>query len=104
MKSKAVIPRETASKDVDEAIDHSLGEGAFEAALDFTDALETGYAHIARQPGSGSPKYAHELNLPGLRFWPLTRFPFLVFYFEQDDFIDVWRVLHEQRDIPASFR
>ena len=52
MKSKAVIPRETASKDVAEAIDHSLGEGAFKAALDFTDALETGYAHIARQPGS----------------------------------------------------
>ena len=85
MKSKAVIPREAASKDVDEAIGHCC-------------------AHIARQPGSDSPKYAHELNLPGLRFWPLTRFPFPVFYFEQDDFIDVWRVLHEQRDIPASFR
>ena len=101
MKPKVVVPREAASRDVDEAIDHYLGEGAIKAALDFAEALETGYAHIARQPGSGSPKYAHELSLPGLRFWPLTRFPYLVFYFEQDDFIDVWRVLHEQRDIPA---
>lgn len=41
------------------------------------------------------------LNIPGLRFWPLTRFPYLVFYVERDDHIDIWRVLHEQRDIPA---
>jgi len=31
----------------------------------------------------------------------LTRFPHLVFYFERDDYIDVWRVLHGRRDIPA---
>ena len=24
-------------------------------------------------------RYAHELNLPGLRFWPLARYPHLVF-------------------------
>ena len=64
-------------------------------------ALGKAYTHIARQPASGSPRYAHELNLPGLRFWPLTRFPYLVFYFERDDCVDVWRVLHGQRDIPA---
>lgn len=101
MNAKAVIPRELASRDVDEAIDHYLGEGAFKAALDFVEALEKAYTHIGRQPASGSPRYAHELNLPGLRFWPLTRFPYLVFYFEHDDCVDVWRVLHGQRDIPA---
>ena len=101
MNAKAVIPRELASRDVDEAIDHYLGEGAFKAALDFVEALEKAYTHIGRQPASGSPRYAHELNLPGLRFWPLTRFPYLVFYFEHDDCVDVWRVLHAQRDIPA---
>ena len=101
MSTKAVIPRELASRDVDEAIDHYLGEGAFKAALDFVEALEKAYTHIGRQPASGSPRYVHELNLPGLRFWPLTRFPYLVFYFEHDDYVDVWRVLHGQRDIPA---
>ena len=101
MNAKAVIPRELASRDVDEAIDHCLGEGAVKAALDFVEALEKAYTHIARQPASGSPRYAHELNLPGLRCWPLTRFPYLVFYFERDDCVDVWRVLHGQRDIPA---
>jgi toxin ParE1/3/4 len=86
---------------VDAAIDHYIAGDAVNAALDFVDALEKAYAHIGRQPATGSPRYAHELNLPGLRFWPLGRFPFLVFYFEQAGHMDVWRVLHGQRDIPA---
>ncbi len=101
MKPKAIVLRKLARHDVDEAIEHYLGEGAPKAALDFIDALEKAYSHIGRQPASGSPRYAHELNLPGLRFWRLTRFPYLVFYFENDDDVDVWRVLHGQRDIPV---
>lgn len=30
-----------------------------------------------------------------------TRIPYLIFYMEQADHIDVWRVLHAERDIPA---
>ena len=101
MTTKAVIPRELANQDVDEAIDHYLGEGAEQAALRFVDDLEKAYTHISRQSASGSPRYAHELNLPGLRFWPLTRFPYLVFYFERGDVVDVWRVLHAKQDIPV---
>ncbi|EQD69644.1 plasmid stabilization system protein [mine drainage metagenome] len=101
MKSKPIIPRELANRDVEEAIAHYLGEDAEQAALGFIDSLEQAYAHISRHPASGSPRYAHELNLPGLRFWPLTRYPHLVFYTEHSDHIDVWRVLHGQRDIPA---
>ena len=59
------------------------------------------YSHIARHPAAGSARYALELNLPGLRSWPLTNYPYLVSYLEFDDHIDVWRVLHDQRDIPA---
>ena len=33
--------------------------------------------------------------------WPLRKYPYLVFYVEQADHIDVWRVLHMKRDIPA---
>jgi toxin ParE1/3/4 len=102
VKAKAVVPRERANRDVDEAIAYYLGVAdAAQTALGFIDALERAYAHIGRQPGTGSPRYAHELNLPGLRAWPLTRYPHLVFYVERPDHIDVWRVLHGQRDIPA---
>lgn len=104
MKDKPVVPREIANWDVDEAIAHYLNEGADQAARDFIDALEQAYAHIGRFPAAGSPRYDHELNLPGLRFWPLADYPYLVFYIERDDHIDVWRVLHGQRDIPAWMR
>lgn len=99
MKAKTVVPREQANRDVDDAIAYYLGERALQAALGFIDALEQAYAHIGRHPGTGSPRYAHELNLPGLRTWSLTGYTHLVFYIEQPDRIDIWRVLHEQRDI-----
>lgn len=101
MKSKPVIPRELANRDVDEAIGHYLSEDARQAALGFIEALAQAYVHIGRHPATGSPRYAHELELPGLRSWPLTRYPHLVFYIERSDHIDVWRVLQGQRDIPV---
>lgn len=104
MKIKPIVPRTLAARDVDEAIEHYLSEGAAQAALGFIDALELAYAHIGRYPTTGSPRYAHELDLPGLRFWPVKRYPYLVFYVERRDHIDVWRVLHGQRDIPTWMR
>ncbi|MCK6426239.1 MAG: type II toxin-antitoxin system RelE/ParE family toxin [Burkholderiaceae bacterium] len=104
MAIKPVIPRVMACRDVEKAIDHYLGEDAPAAALGLVDALERAYAHIGRHPATGSPRYEHELNLPGLRFWPLTRYPYLVFYVERADHIDVWRVLHARRDIPAGLQ
>ena len=101
MKVETVVPREQARRDVEEAIEHYLREDAETAALAFVDALEKAYCHIGRHPAAGSPRWAHELHLPGLRSWPLTRHPYLVFYVEHSDHVDVWRVLHGQRDIPA---
>jgi toxin ParE1/3/4 len=101
MKFKPVIPRELANRDVDGAIEHYLSEGGEQAAMGFIKALEQAYTHIGHHPATGSPRYAHELNLSGLRTWPLTRYPHLVFYIERNDHIDIWRVLQGQRDIPA---
>ena len=101
MKSKPVVPRFEVHRDVDEAIAYYLDAHAASAAVGFIDALEQAYAHISRHPATGSSRYAHELNLPGLRSCQLTRYPHLVFYVEHPDHIDVWRVLHGQRDIPA---
>ena len=101
MKVKPVIARVQANHDIDEIIAYYLGESAEQAAYGFVDALEDAYAHIGRRPATGSPRYAHELDLPGLRFWPLKHYPHLVFYVERPDHIDVWRVLHGKRDIPV---
>lgn len=104
MRIKPVVPRERANQDVDEAVAWYLEEGAPSVAFEFIDALEQAYTHIARHPGTGSPRYAHELDLPGLRAWSLSGFPYLVFYVEGLDHIDIWRVVHAQRDIPAWMR
>lgn len=104
MKAKPVVPRVLADRDVDEAIAFYLDEATESVALRFTEALEWAYAHIGRRPASGSPRYASELDIPGLRCWPVSRFPNLVFYLEREDHADVWRVLHGRRDIPAWMR
>lgn len=83
-----------------QAVEYYLERDAPEAALGFIDAMEAAYDQIGRYPAAGSPRYDHELNLPGLRFLPLHGFPHLVFYVEREDHVDVWRVLHGQRDIP----
>ncbi len=101
MKPKQVVPRQQALHDVDEALAYYLSEANEAVALGFVAALEQAFAHIGRHPATGSPRYGHELNLPGLRIWPLARYPQVVFYVEQADHVDVWRVLHGQRDIPA---
>ena len=96
-----MVPRQQALQDVEEALAYYLQEDAEAAAMGFIDALAQAYQHIGRHPATGSPRYAHELSLPGLRAWQLARYPHLVFYMERPDHIDVWRVLHGQRDIPA---
>jgi toxin ParE1/3/4 len=100
VKLKPIIRRARAEQDVLEVVRHYVEQEAPQAALDFIDELETALTHIQRNPGTGSPRYAHSLKLPGLRFWSCHRFPYMVFYFEQADCIDVWRVLHGKRDIP----
>jgi toxin ParE1/3/4 len=104
VKPKAVVPREQARRDVEEIVEYFLAEDVETAAFGFIDDLEKAYVHIGRHPASGSLRYAHELNLPGVRAWVLTRYAYLIFYVEQADRIDVWRVLHGERHIPAWLR
>lgn len=101
MNSKAPSQRLLAVRGIDEALEYYLGIDATAAALGFVASLQTAYTHIGKHPATGLPRYAHELDLPGLRSWPLSKYPYLVFYVEHANRIDVWRVLHMKRDIPA---
>jgi toxin ParE1/3/4 len=101
---KPVVPRAQADRDINAAVAYYLNEDSEQAALGFVDALEKAFAHLSRHPATGSPRYAHELSLPDLRFWPMSHYPYLIFYVERPDHIDVWRVLHGQRDVPAWMR
>lgn len=89
---------------MDEAVAHYLDHAGSDVAIGFIDRLEEAFGHIADSPASGSPRYGHEVNLPGLRSCPLGSYPYLVCYMTAAGRIDVWRVLHERRDIPAWLR
>jgi toxin ParE1/3/4 len=97
---KPVRPRELARRDVEAVVDYYVHEAGAEIALGFVEALRTAYRTIGDHRAAGSPRYAHELSLPGLRSSMLKRYPYLIFYIEREDHIDVWRVLHAHRDIP----
>jgi toxin ParE1/3/4 len=101
---KAVVLRALARQDVERAVDWYASEAGGDIALGFIDAIEAAYRAITRNPGIGSPRYAHELNLPGLRTHKLRRYPYLIFYVERDGDIGIWRVLHAQRDIPVTMQ
>ncbi|MDE3813197.1 type II toxin-antitoxin system RelE/ParE family toxin [Sinorhizobium meliloti] len=98
--NKTIIPRGLARSDVEETIDYYVREAGTEIALGFIDALQEAYALIANHPGAGSLRYAYELGLPDLRSFSLKRYPYLVFYRDQPGLVDVWRVLHDKRDVP----
>lgn len=100
MKTRPVIPRALARQDIQSAIDYYLSEASEQAALGLIDELEKVFEQLGRHPEIGSSRYAHELDLPGLRSWVLKRYPYLVLYVVRPEHIDVWRVLHEMRDIP----
>jgi toxin ParE1/3/4 len=99
--AKPVILRQRAERDISEAVEHYGVEAGDAVALHLIDELERVLTRMGTHPGAGSPRYAHDLGLPGLRFQLLRRYPYLVFYVEQDTVVDVWRVLHSHRDIPA---
>ncbi len=63
--------------------------------------MEDALRHIAAHPQTGVTRYAVQLKLDDLRFWSISRFPHLVFYVEREQYIEVGRVLHGKRDIPA---
>lgn len=101
MTAKPVIPRAKARADVDLAVEHRADEAGPDVAFNFIVALEQAYTFIGEMPAAGPPRWSHELNLPGLKAIGLKGFPWLVFYFDFETHVDVWRVLHTKRDMPA---
>jgi toxin ParE1/3/4 len=93
--------RAVAAADVDAAIDYYRGNAGPDIAVDFINDLEAAISHLTRYPFSGSLRFGYELEIPDLRSWSLTNFPYLIFYLPDEDHLDIWRVLHAKRDIPA---
>ena len=105
MTGPGVVLRAAAQRDLQTAAGYYLSERGVAEAERFTRAVEVALRHIATHPRSGSSRYGQELRLPGLRSWPVAGpYPYLVFYLVTGARIDVGRILHTRRDIPASLR
>lgn len=99
--TKPVIRLELAQADERGAVIHYAREAGLDLSLRFTEALRDAYRSIGERPAIGSPRYGDLLGIENLRSRKVKRFPFLVFYVERVDHVDIWRVLHSQRDIAA---
>ncbi len=99
---KPIYLSEVAKDDLADALlnyEQQFAEQAIDGCL---NALAKAYKQIGKFPKTGSPKAGNDLNLPGLRSWPLSKYPYLLFYTENHDQIDAWRLLHQKRDIEKS--
>ncbi len=99
--AKPVQLRQLAADDIDAALGYYRREAGESPATGFVDALEAELGRISQHPLIGSLRYSYELDIPGLRSGPLVAFPYIVFYIDRAECVDVWRVLHARRDIPA---
>lgn len=104
MTGKLVVRRLQANVDIDDAVNHYLTEADDDLAERFVDDVDQVFELIAAAPGAGSPRFGEMLDLPGLRSHRLRKFPYLVFYMEGAIKIEVWRVLHERRDIAGALQ
>ncbi len=98
---KPCIPSARAENDIDEAADYYLSEAGADVARRFISAYDEALSHISQFPGTGSLRYARPGAEAELRFWPLSRFPYAVFYIARAAHIEIVRVLHLSRDLPA---
>lgn len=101
MSHKPVVRRRRADDDIEAAIKFYLKEAGAEVAADFANQLEDSLTKITRQPNIGSPRFGHLVQIPELRHWPVKNFPYLVFYIEKENRIELARVLHNSMDIPS---
>lgn len=98
---KPVIRHRKADQDIAQAAEYFGKHGGLRLELEFVEALAAAFGHLSRHPDAGSERYANPLRLEGLRFWPMRKFPYLIFYLDRGDRLEVLRVLHAERDIPA---
>lgn len=94
--------RASAAQDVERITDRYLAEGGELLALRFIAAFERAIVRISRAPLTGTSRFAYELGIPELRALSLSRFPYIVFYVAAVDRVEVWRILHSRRDVPAA--
>lgn len=100
MSAKPVVARTQAYRDIDAIVAWHLREEAEHAALRFIDELEAAFGRPGSPP-SARLAMRTSWGLPTCAAGNSTAAPHLIFYVEAAECINVWRLLHGQRDLPA---
>lgn len=98
--AKTLIYQIKAQEDVEQAVDY-YKEKSKALGNKFYHELMKSYGHISDHPAIGSNRFAYELNIPNLKTWALTDFPYIIFYIEKAQYIHIYRVLHSSQQIPS---
>lgn len=101
MTGRPALLRPLAHDDIDAILAHCQAEGRPSLAIQFAEGLEAKLRTLATHPDIGSRRYADLLGIPGLRSWPIKKSAYLIFYVDAAGAIEIWRILHGRRDIPA---
>ena len=79
-------------------------EGGEPLARRFVAELRASLDHVRIAPASGSPRFRVYTGIDDLRVWPVKGFPYLIFYIFDGQQVQILRILHSARDIPATLR
>lgn len=102
MADKPIRLRTLAAADLEDAANYYRDHAGEHTAFSFLDEVQAAFGLISSGPGVGSLRYSYDLDIPGLRAFRIKRFDHAVFYVEDDDIVDVWRILHTRRDMPET--
>ena len=102
MKQVRVSPKADHESDV---FADFIAKDDLDAALRFLEAAQVTYSLISENPAIGSLRFEVLTDIRGLRVISVNGFEnHLVFYIERQNYVDVIRILHSSRDIPAALR
>lgn len=104
MANKPIVPRLRARQDMASAVRHYRVEAGVVLAERLANSIEAALHALAAHPLAGSLSHGAALAIVGLRSWRVERFPYLIFYMDRADWVEIWRVLHVRRDVETILR
>jgi toxin ParE1/3/4 len=103
MTKRRVVFRRKAEEDIED-IAYYIAQDNVRAAEAFREALENACFLLAERPEIGPLRSFGNPRLSDVRLWPIRGFErYLLFYRVAGDTLDVIRVVHGARDLPALF-
>jgi len=96
---KRVVQSASARDDARTTVEFYKREAGHDMASRLVDALRECFGQISQWPAIGSSQWGQVVGIADLRSVAVTGFPYVVFYVERDDCVQVWRILHQRRDL-----